>query len=301
MNKFNVGVCESINLKIKKENKIFILKKLNNKLNFDAIIISPTTYLDYQKINQSPQLKIIFLMSLHLISKIKLNKIKKNIKIIYFDKKNNFKILSKINTTPEFIFGLILLLIKNFLHIQNSVFKNNWKPKETAFHSSRKMLSDATLGIVGYGRIGKKLNLISRSFNLKTIIYSKKQKSLNELAKKSDIVSINLSLNKKTKNLIDKNFFKKMKNGSYFINTSKGQIVNYNHLLKFLGKNIKGAAIDVFRFEDSKSPEIKKLSNFAKKYQNLILTPHIAGSTEDSIIQLQEQVMHILKKKLNNI
>ena len=78
-----------------------------------------------------------------------------------------------------------------------------------------------------------------------------------------------------------------MKKNSYFINTSKGEIVNYNDLLKYLGKNIKGAAIDVYRKEISNSPEISKLTKHAKLYNNLILTPHIAGSTQDSIIKLQ--------------
>ena len=109
----------------------------------------------------------------------------------------------------------------------------------------------STLGIIGYGRIGKKLKQIAKSFKMKTLIYSKyhneKNANLDSIAKKSDFVSVNLSLNDSTKNLIDRKFFKKMKKSSYFINTSKGAIVNYSHLLKYLGKNIKGAALDVYK------------------------------------------------------
>ena len=58
-----------------------------------------------------------------------------------------------------------------------------------------------------------------------------------------------------------------MKLGSYFINTSKGKIVDYNHLLKFLGKNISGAALDVFEVEKSNDPGLIKLCKFAKKIE----------------------------------
>ena len=89
-----------------------------------------------------------------------------------------------------------------------------------------------------------------------------------------------------------------MKVGSYFINTSKGQIVNYYDLLKFLKKNIKGAAIDVYKNENENDKEIKKLIYYSKNNDNLILTPHIAGSTLDSIITLQK---HRLDRIVSNI
>ena len=90
-----------------------------------------------------------------------------------------------------------------------------------------------------------------------------------------------------------------MKTNSYFINTSKGAIVNYNHLIKYLGKNIKGAAIDVYKKEKSSDKEIVKLTNYAKNNNNLILTPHIAGSTEDSIIKLQKHCLNKIKINLS--
>jgi D-3-phosphoglycerate dehydrogenase len=83
-----------------------------------------------------------------------------------------------------------------------------------------------------------------------------------------------------------------MKNGSYFINTSKGDIVNYNDLLIYLKKNIKGAAIDVYKNENSNDKEIKKLINYSRINNNLLLTPHIAGSTLDSILTLQKHCLN---------
>ena len=161
------------------------------------------------------------------------------------------------------------------------------------------MLSESKLGIIGYGRIGKKLKSIAKSFGIETLVYSNKKiknnRSLNHIAKNADFVTINLSLNSSTKNFIDKDFFRKMKKNSYFINTAKGEIVNYNHLLKYLGKNIKGAAVDVYKIERASDREFQMLHNYANKNNNLILTPHVAGGTLDSLMKLQEHSLDIIK------
>ena len=299
MKKIKVGIAKEIDFKVYNYDKTFELKNISkNNLNFDVIIITSSTKISHKIINKHKNLKIIFIMSLHLLSRIKLNKLRKDIKIIYFDKKSK-KVLQSITPTPEFIFGLITILSKNFLNCEFQLKKNNWNPKNIALFSAEKMLSLSTLGIVGYGRIGKKLEVIAKKFGMKTLIFSNKKNkrhvTLNKIAKGSDYISINLPLKKNTKNMINQNFFKKMKTNSYFINTSKGAIVNYNHLIKYLGKNIRGAAIDVYKKEKSSDKEIVKLTNYAKKNNNLILTPHIAGSTEDSIIKLQKHCLNKIK------
>ena len=238
-------------------------------------------------------------MSLHLLTKIKIEKIRDDIKILYFDKKSRL-ILNNITPTPEFIFGLIILLTKNFLKSLEFSKKNQWKPKETAEFSFNKMLSQSTLGIIGYGRIGKKLNAIAKSFRMKTIIFTRKNNiKLTTVAKKSDIITINLSLNKQTKNMINRKFFARMKNNSYFINTSKGEIVNYNDLIKHLKKNINSAAIDVYKNENRNDKEVINLIKLSKQNNKLILTPHIAGSTLDSITTLQKHCLDRIVSDIN--
>ncbi len=293
MKKIRVGISKEIDFKVKTyAKKKFILNQIDEKKFFyDVILITSNSEIDYKIINKCKSIRIIFIMSLHLLSKIKLNKLRKDIKILYFDIKSK-KILNTITATPEFIFGLIILLTKNFLRIDNILKKNIWDPKKTANFAFNKMLSQSTLGIVGFGRIGKELKYIAKNFGMKTVIFTRKNKiKLADIARKSDIVSISLSLNNKNKNMINKNFFSKMKIGSYFINTSKGQIVNYHDLLKFLNKNIKGAAIDVYKNENTNDKEVKKLVNYSRNNDNLILTPHIAGSTLDSVITLQKHCL----------
>jgi len=294
MKKIKIGISKEIDFKFKLyQKKKFQLNKIDlKKFFYDAILITSNSKIDYKIINNCKSIQIIFIMSLHLLSKIKLKKLRKDIKILYFNNKSK-KVIDSITATPEFIFGLIILLTKHFLRINETLKKNIWDPRQVAELTFNKMLSQSTLGIVGYGRIGKKLASIAKHFGMKTLIFTRKNNlKLNDLAKKSDIISINLSLNKKTKNIINKNFFSKMKTGSYFINTSKGDIVNYNDLLIYLKKNIKGAAIDVYKNENSNDKEIIKLINYSRTNNNLILTPHIAGSTLDSILTLQKHCLN---------
>ena len=298
MSRLRIGLSRDIDYKLKKNFHGFFIENLKNKLNYNAIIITPSTQLDHKLINKSKKLKLIFIMSLHLITEIDLKKLRKDIKILWFGKKSK-QVLKKINATPEFIFGLIILLSKNFLNIQNTIYKNTWQPRDTALQSFEKMLSNSTIGIIGYGRIGKKLKSIAKSFGIETLVYSNKKiknkKSLNYIAENADFVTINLSLNSSTKNFIDKDFFRKMKKNSYFINTAKGEIVNYKHLVKYLGKNIKGAAVDVYKMERASHREFQMLHTYANKNNNLILTPHVAGGTLDSLVKLQEHSLDIIK------
>tara|TARA_Y100000591_G_C21841697_1_gene706027 strand:+ start:1159 stop:2064 length:906 start_codon:yes stop_codon:yes gene_type:complete len=300
MKKIKIGIAEEIEFKIKSNKKNVIIDQIKKKdFFYDAIIVTSNTFINYKIINNCKNIKIIFIMSLHLLSKIKLKKLRKDIKILYFGKESK-KVLDKITATPEFIFGLIILLTKNFLNTITMSKKNSWKPRETASFGLDKMLSESILGIIGYGRIGKKLASIAKGFGIKTLIYSRKNKTqLSEIAKKSDIISVNLSLEKKTKNLIDKKFFSKMKKNSYFINTSKGEIVNYNDLIMYLNKNIRGAAIDVYKNEDAKDKELVNLINYSKKNDNLILTPHVAGGTLDSILDLQKHCLGKIISTMN--
>ena len=193
MKKIKVGIAKEIDFKVYSYDKIFELRNIpKNNFNFDVIIITSSTKISHKIINKYKNLKVIFIMSLHLLSRIKLDKLRKDIKIIYFDKKSK-KVLQSITPTPEFIFGLITLLSKNFLNCKFQLKKNNWDPKNISLSSAEKMLSLSTLGIVGYGRIGKKLEVIAKKFGMKTLIFSNKKSkrhvTLDKIAKGSDYIT----------------------------------------------------------------------------------------------------------------
>lgn len=250
-------------------------KKINN---YDFVITRFMKNLDKKTIIKS-KLKAILSVTTGL-DHLDIQSIKKNkIKLFHL---NNKKFLKEVRASIEHSFFLIFYAIKNYLFIHKSK-KINEKLVGRNLHGK-------TIGIIGFGRIGRELSKLLIPFGVKIIFFEKKKikdfrkknikrvNSLKRLFEISDIISVNISLNK-NENLINKNLFKYSKKNMIFINTSRGQIVNTLDLLSFLKKNKKAcAALDVV------DPKYENLCwNFSKKFNNLILTPHIAGLTKESI------------------
>ncbi len=148
-----------------------------------------------------------------------------------------------------------------------------------------------TLGIIGYGHIGSQLSVLAESMGLRVLFFdvikklplgnAKVAKSLEELAENSDFVSLHVPETPQTNNMINKKFFSKMKSGSFFINASRGTVVEIDDLVLALKANkIAGCAVDVFPTEPSSNKE--KFVSPLQGIPNVILTPHIGGSTEEA-------------------
>lgn len=143
-------------------------------------------------------------------------------------------------------------------------------------------LEGKTIGIIGMGAIGKKVAKFCSAFDMNVLAYARnavvhsdgfvKMTGFDTLIRKSDIVTVHASLNQQTKQLIDKEVFRKMKNTALFINTARGGIVNERDLIGALkNRDILGACLDVFEVEPLPTDsELRILSN-------VILTPHTAG------------------------
>ena len=123
--------------------------------------------------------------------------------------------------------------------------------------------------------------------DIKKINYKNiKMVSLERIAEKSDIISIHVHLNSSTENLINQNFFNSMKKTSFIINTARGKIINETDLLYSLkNKIIAGAGLDVIDGEwlCEQKRSNHKLIKYAKNNSNLLITPHVGGSTKESI------------------
>lgn len=172
-----------------------------------------------------------------------------------------------------------------------------------------------TLGIVGYGHIGSQLSVLAESMGMEVIYYdvinlmglgtAKQVHSLDDLLDQSDFVTLHVPETADTKNLIGKEQFEKMKNGSYLINNARGKVVDIPALIEAMrsGK-IAGAAIDVFPNEPAGNGDYfnNDLNNWTKDLQglkNLILTPHIGGSTEEAQSAIGVEVSNALVKYVN--
>jgi D-3-phosphoglycerate dehydrogenase / 2-oxoglutarate reductase len=199
----------------------------------------------------------------------------------------------------ELTITLIFNLLKKIYIMDAKLKKNNWNPEIGT------MLSGKTVGILGLGRIGKKVVKFLQPFNVKVIAFDISQDedfnnknniemvSFEKLLKESDIVTIHLPYNDKTKYIVNKNSFKIMKNTSFLINTARGGIIDEDDLYDALNnKKIAGSALDVFENE----PKVGKL----KELENIILTPHIATLTvetrKEMEIEAAENIIKGLKK-----
>ncbi|ODV84651.1 hypothetical protein CANARDRAFT_200690 [[Candida] arabinofermentans NRRL YB-2248] len=172
-----------------------------------------------------------------------------------------------------------------------------------------------TLGIVGYGHIGSQLSVLAEAFGMNVLYYdvqmimalgtAKQVGSLNELLSKSDFVTLHVPETDDTKNLISYTQLAAMKDGSYLINNARGTVLDIPALIEALkiGK-LAGAAIDVFPHEPAKNGEFfnNDLNSWTSELQslkNLILTPHIGGSTEEAQSAIGVEVATSLTSYIN--
>jgi D-3-phosphoglycerate dehydrogenase len=148
-----------------------------------------------------------------------------------------------------------------------------------------------TLGIVGYGHIGSQVSILAEAMGMKVVYYDILKKlplgnatSLNtmkELLQISDFVTLHVPETEQTKDMISKNEIQVMKKGSFIINASRGTVVVIEDLVSALKSGqIGGAAIDVFPVEPSSNKE--KFISPLQEMKNVILTPHVGGSTEEA-------------------
>ena len=207
-----------------------------------------------------------------------------------FDIANELDLISSFTATSELAFTLLLSLIRKIVPALADAKKGIWsREKYTGIQLKGKIF-----GILGLGRLGTISAQIAKGFGMKVIAYDIQKKSepnvemvdFDTLANKSDIISIHIHLNKSTENIIDLDFFKKMKDSAIIINTSRGKIINENDLL-FALKNsiISGAALDVIDGEWLATRELYEhpLVDYSRNHNNLLISPHIGGATIESI------------------
>ncbi len=224
---------------------------------------------------------------------------KKNIKIISLE--NEKKFLTQITPTAEHVFGLILILIRNYMGAIKSV--NSGKFDRRPF-GGYKMLSRSTLGIIGFGRLGKLIKKIALGFKMKVITVDKNDKKyfakkLKNVLQNSDIITLNIP-EKDNSNFFSNKIIKNFKNNFYLINTSRGEVVDEKFIIKLLRKKVLlGYGTDVLMNEFKKDFDIKKNIIFKnKKRFNIIITPHIGGSTKDAWKLTENRVIERLIKEI---
>lgn len=194
---------------------------------------------------------------------------------------------SNTRSVVELTLGEIIMLFRNITDMNNNMHKGVWNKSSGGSYEVR----GKKLGIVGYGNIGTQLSVLAESFGMDVYFYdivdklalgnAHKCNTLKELLKIADVVSIHVDGRPENTNLISEKEFSLMKDGVVFLNLSRGYIVDIKALYKNIksGK-VKGAAIDVYP-EEPKSKEEQFISPL-QNLSNVILTPHIGGSTKEA-------------------
>ena len=170
-------------------------------------------------------------------------------------------------------------------------------------------LKGKTLGILGYGSIGKRVGRIARAFGMELLIYDpfqcevdieeigiKKVNDLDDLMKNADFITCHMKTTKETTKIINKERIAMMKPTAYFINASRGAVLDEEALIEALReKRIAGAAFDVYASEP-----LAINHPYVAELDNVVITPHIAGATDDVLVNHTKQIVSDVRRFLNH-
>lgn len=266
---------------------------LNEIKKYDVVIVRSRTKITKEVLDAAPKLKAVVRAGVGL-DNIDTDRAKeKGVQVINTPE-------APTESVAELAIALILSLARRIPEADVSIKDKKWIKKELIGHE----LKGKTIGIIGLGKIGKRVAEIAHSLGMNIIAHNRspqayfletvngKQKPLNELLKEADFVTIHLPLTNQTKNTLGKKELSLMKPSAYLVNTARGAIVNESALYEVLknGK-IAGAALDVFW---DRKPFESKLFELNDK---IIFTPHIGSTT----FEAQEKVGKLLVEKIKKL
>ena len=262
--------------------------------NIEALVVRNLTQVNEEVLAGASKLKVVGRLGVGL-ENIELSACaKRNIKVIPATGANA-------ESVAEYVVGAAVALTRGFIPATTATFNGEWpRPRFSGYHE----FLGKTIGIVGFGSIGRIVAKKAHAFGLRCVAYdpmlsgdsveldgfSVPLLSLSELLSESDAITLHLPFLPDTKNLFNAATLDQIKEGACLINTARGGIVDEKALADRLRSGrLGGAAIDVFSTEPAKD-----LSHFAG-IENLILTPHIAGVTQES----NERVSQMIADEVN--
>lgn len=216
------------------------------------------------------------------------------------------------NAVGEHALGMLLALFNNLNIANNEIKSGQWKREANRGHE----LEGKTVGIIGYGNMGKSFAKKLSGFDVKVLCYdilpnvgdaNATQVSLAELREQTDVLSLHTPLTPETDKMVNKDFISTFKKPFWLINTARGNSVVTDDLVEALqsGK-IKGAGLDVLEYEKLSfetlfEGEKPKAFEYLLQAKNILLTPHIAGWTFESHQKLAQTIADKIKSLANNL
>tara|TARA_B110000238_G_C16120969_1_gene437105 strand:- start:221 stop:1450 length:1230 start_codon:yes stop_codon:yes gene_type:complete len=212
---------------------------------------------------------------------------------------------SNTRSVAELVLGQTILLLRGVPEKSAKAHRGQWNKSASGSFEAR----GKVLGIIGYGHIGMQLGILAETLGMRVRFYdietklplgnASQARSLKALLAEADVVSLHVPETPQTQDMIGKAQFNAMKTGAIFINASRGTVVDIDALVQALeDKKVGGAAIDVFPVEPKGNEE--EFISPLRAFDNVILTPHIGGSTKEAQENIGLEVASKLAKYSDN-
>lgn len=272
-------------------------EEINDRVREAEIVITNKVCFGKEEFEQNPKLKLL-LVAATGYNNVNLDEAHKHgVKVANV---KGYSTESVAQLTLTYILAMASSLISYDTDVKDGLWTKS--PIFTMLHHPFRNLAGKKLGIIGYGTIAKKVEKLAKAFDMEILIskslYSNKEEGrlpFEEVLKQSDFITLHCPLSKATEGLFGKKEFEMMKESAYLINTSRGPVVDEEALYEALkNKKIAGGAIDVMKSEPPRDGS--KLFEL----NNIIITPHIAWASDESIDLLIEGLIDNINAYLDN-
>ena len=200
-----------------------------------------------------------------------------NIKVLSLTK--DYDLINDLPSTAELSFGLMLSLLRKIPHSFSDVVEGNWDYDRFM----GRQLKGMKVGIIGYGRLGKMMSKYCQTFGMEVLVYDPYVKGtlpLDTVLSQSDVISLHVHVTDETRKMVNRKFLTLMKDNSYIINTSRGEVVDEVEIVNALQEGrLGGYGTDVIADEYSGNRLYNPIIIGVRVGLNIVVTPHIGGMT----------------------
>jgi D-3-phosphoglycerate dehydrogenase len=283
--------------------RLFEVRELDSPADDEDVVLADVEFLfaplgfrvDDAKLGRCPRLRAI-LSNTTGIPHIDANAAKaRGIAVVALHDDKAF--LENITPTAEHAIGLMLAATRRLIPAHRAATAGDWDRRPWG---APRMLSRMRLGLVGYGRLGRKVGVAAKALGMEVAYYDPRipggYGDLSELAQRSDVLSLHAPANAETDNLVSRKILQALPKGAIVVNTARGELLDEDALLDLLESgHLYAAALDTVRGEyDAGFSERfaqSRLATYARTHDNLVLTPHIGGSTVDAWTETERRVI----------
>jgi len=199
--------------------------------------------------------------------------------------KEDYELINDLPSTSELAFGLMMSLLRNIPKSFHSVRDGNWNYEPYVGHQ----IKGKTIGVIGYGRLGKIMCRLFDGWGVKVLVDDPYEYNIDErdskvlrkrLLNSSDVVFLHTHVTDETRGMVDDEFLSQMKQGSYLVNTARGELVNEASIIESIEQgHLKGYGTDVITDEFGDIQNSKLVEFSINPNNNVVITPHIGGMT----------------------